>query len=260
MSDAPRILKRILVALDAATFEAQTLEAAAALAAQLRAELHGLFIEDVNLLNLAGLPFAQETSFSAPLPRPLNLESMERMFRLKAHRAREQLADLAGRARISWSFHVARGHTVRGPLDAAGAADLLLLGTRPFISRSSPPSAVRSAHSVTILVDGELSCERLIEVGSTLCAESGAELQVLLFPADPATAAHLRTIVQNQLERRRIPAVVRSDTIATFDELLAELRRRQPRILLLCRQSPWLDAAALESLVARSCCPIGLVC
>jgi len=48
-----RTAGRILVVLDASRQGFAALEAAAALAGQLRAELHGLFIEDASLLKLA---------------------------------------------------------------------------------------------------------------------------------------------------------------------------------------------------------------
>ena len=52
--------RRILVAIDTSPHGSAALEAAARLATELRAELEGLFIEDINLLRLAGLPFARE--------------------------------------------------------------------------------------------------------------------------------------------------------------------------------------------------------
>ena len=49
--------RRILVALDASAHSHAALAAAVALAARLHAEIEGLFVEDINLLRLAELPF-----------------------------------------------------------------------------------------------------------------------------------------------------------------------------------------------------------
>ena len=53
-------LRRIVVGLDAGPRDRAALEAAAQLAARMQAELVGLFVEDIDLLHLAGLPFARE--------------------------------------------------------------------------------------------------------------------------------------------------------------------------------------------------------
>jgi len=47
---------RILVALDATEDSLTSLDLATRLAAKLRAELEGLFVEDINLLRMADLP------------------------------------------------------------------------------------------------------------------------------------------------------------------------------------------------------------
>ncbi len=61
---------RILVAIDTSPHGRAALEAAADLAAASSAELCGLFVEDLNLLRLAGLPFAHEIEFASATPRP----------------------------------------------------------------------------------------------------------------------------------------------------------------------------------------------
>ncbi|MCK5669327.1 MAG: universal stress protein UspA, partial [Gammaproteobacteria bacterium] len=53
-------VSRVLIALDAMQENPGALETAIALAAQRQSELMMLFIEDMNLVNLAGLPFASE--------------------------------------------------------------------------------------------------------------------------------------------------------------------------------------------------------
>ena len=49
-------MRRILVAVDASPHSLAALDAALRLAADLEAEIIGLFVEDINLLRLAGMP------------------------------------------------------------------------------------------------------------------------------------------------------------------------------------------------------------
>ena len=121
-------IRRILVALDASPHSQAALEAASELADVLKAELVGIFVEDVNLLRLAGLPFAREVGYPSGTDRPLDSASMEREIRIQAEQARQTLASVAVRRQIRWSFRVVRGQVATELLSAAQEADLLVLG------------------------------------------------------------------------------------------------------------------------------------
>jgi nucleotide-binding universal stress UspA family protein len=125
-------IKRVVVPLDT-TSETQTaIDTASRLAAHWRVPLHGVFIEDEELLCLAGLPFGCQFSLTAGR-EPLTKSDIEDHFRAFAERARRDLAAAARRLKVEWSFEV-----VRGPLaiDAFEAAehDFVVAGavTRPL--------------------------------------------------------------------------------------------------------------------------------
>ena len=114
-------LHRIVVALDGRT-RSDDLEAAAALAGGVGAELFGLFIEDLDLLRFASLPFAREIGLSPALRRSLDVASLERDLRERAARAERAIAGTAGRAAVRWSFRVTRGFVAAELLAAAAEA------------------------------------------------------------------------------------------------------------------------------------------
>ena len=95
---APAI-RRILVALDASTHSLAALETAAGLAARLEAELVGLFVEDINLLRAAELPFARETSFYSSSLRPLERGELEQGVNIVDLLVRAKLCSSKGEAR-----------------------------------------------------------------------------------------------------------------------------------------------------------------
>ena len=125
--------QRIVVALGAGT-PARELDAAAALAGRTGAELLGLFIEDLDLIRFAALPFAHEIGAASAARRELDVESVERALRAMAAEAERMLAGAAGRSSVPWSFRVARGMLVDVLLAAAVDGEpedeirLLLLG------------------------------------------------------------------------------------------------------------------------------------
>ena len=120
-------IRRIIVGLQAAPANRAMLEAAAAYAAHAEAELVGLFVENVDLLNFAGLPFAHEVGAGSAGRRALNVSTMERSLRLAANEAREMLASVASGAALRWSFSVKRGVVAAELLAAADESDLMLV-------------------------------------------------------------------------------------------------------------------------------------
>ena len=107
-------IRQIIVALDASSSSRALLEAAAELAARLQTELVGLFIEDANLVNLAGSPFFREVSHFSATARPLSSEQLERQLRGQANQIRRALTEIAARRHvpaISPATTSAPGHT-----------------------------------------------------------------------------------------------------------------------------------------------------
>lgn len=129
--------RRILVAADGSSESRVVLGAAARLAASLQAELAGLFVEDVELLRLAGLPFAREASVSSGVFRRLEASDVERQFRVAAEQAREAFREAVAPWGLRSTFRVARGRVIPEILAAALGADLTAAGKR---SGHGPPS------------------------------------------------------------------------------------------------------------------------
>ena len=118
--------RRVVVLLDASAPGRAALEAAAIHAAELEAELVAVFVEDVDLLHLAGLPFAREIGFPSAERRELDAPAMERTLRRLGEEARRSIAGIAARMPLQWSFLVARGALTEEMLSAAAGADLIV--------------------------------------------------------------------------------------------------------------------------------------
>jgi nucleotide-binding universal stress UspA family protein len=101
-------VERIVVSLDAASENATAIDTAASLAAHWDAHLHGVFVEDEDLLNLAGLPFARQITLHSGA-EPLTAEEVERHLRAAAETARQALGAAAARHGVKSSFEVIRG-------------------------------------------------------------------------------------------------------------------------------------------------------
>jgi len=119
MADAAvRAFRRILVGLDASQASLAAVEAAAALARRVGAELAGLFVEDEDVLRLAALAFGV-VRVPSGAREALDLRTAQAEQRALAARAREALERAAAGQRLACSFTVARGRVVAEVLAAA---------------------------------------------------------------------------------------------------------------------------------------------
>ncbi len=118
-------IERVVVPLDSASEIEVAIDTAAHLAARWKVPLHGIFIEDEEVLGLAGLPFASEVTLLSGSGK-LSRHEVERHFRALAEKARRQLEASAARHQLGWSFAV-----TRGPLTPA------LLRPRDFVVLSA---------------------------------------------------------------------------------------------------------------------------
>ena len=271
MSDEERepIIRRILVALDASPHSLAALEAAVALAADVDAELVGLFVEDAELLRLAALPFVREFGLYSATSRPVDALEMEHQLRARAHRAEQALAVMAGRAHVRWSFRVVRGAIAAELLAAAAEADLISLGrvgwsmagrrrvgstTRAVLTQASGPAlvvhqGVRLQPPFVAVYDGSALAGKALTIASRLAQGKDGELLVLVASDDPGEAEWLRARAAEWLQARGVPARFRPLTEKAVPGLLHLLRAERCGTLILPAESALLHDEALAELV-----------
>src|SRR5262245_38775147 len=217
-------IRRILVALDASPHSQAALEAASELAVVLKAELVGIFVEDVNLLRLAGLPFAREVGYPSGTDRPLDSPSMERELRVQAEQVRQTLAGIARRRQIRWSFRVVRGQVATELLSAAQEADLLALGraswalTRRVPLGTTAREVVAQASGAVLLLqrghaicppvqlvyDGSPAARRALATAAYMAMITGGHLTVMVVANAPEVAQRLQEEVDGRLQAQRV--------------------------------------------------------
>ena len=125
--DDPFSVRRVLVAIEPATGGTALLDAAVDFAKRIEAELEGLFVEDIDLMRLAELPFAHALSLPTGMPQALDLAALEDEFRALAAGAQRALEARAQEMNVRCSFRVVRGRLEAEVQAAAGATDLIVL-------------------------------------------------------------------------------------------------------------------------------------
>ena len=270
-------IRRILVALDASRHSLAALEAAVELAASLEAELQGLFVEDINLLRLAGLPVAREVLYPFVAATRLDRARMERELRAQATQARRALAAACEQRQIKWSFRVVRGEVAPEVLAAALEADLLSLGkaSRPLTGRVRLGSTARAAAAqaprsvlllqrgvgigppVVVTYDGSSTARQALMMATRLAQKEGCYLTVLILADTPDVARRLHAQAADFLRGHRLVIRYRRLVDAGVATLAHEVRTEGSGVLVL--SGTILSSEALQVLLDEVDCPVLLV-
>ncbi len=248
---ADHALRRILVALDASAHSHAALAAAVALAARLHAEIEGLFVEDINLLRLAELPFAREIRFGQTGARQVEAEALRRNLRARAAVLRRELEEIATENQISTTFRVAQGAVTEQVLTAAREVDLLALGrlghslaqrvrlgstARAAIARAASAvllvQPVAASGPVLALYDGSAAGARALALATQVSGETG-ELRVLVWATDEETAFERRQLAAHMLDARQADTQYQHLAGGDAPRVLAWINRQGGSLLIM---------------------------
>ena len=273
------MIRRILVALDASPPSLAALEAAVELAGRFRAELLGLFVEDVNLLRLAELPFAQEIGFFSATRRKLDTQRIERQFRGQAARIRRVLELIAERMQVNWSFRVARGVIASELLTAASEVDLIILGRGGWslTQRRQLGSTARAILSETpclalilqqgtclelpmlVVYDGSPLAQKALATAAALVQGEDGDLTVLVLADDLDMAHRLQRQAAEWLQGRGVNVRYRPLTKLSVPRLAHILQTEERGTLVLPARSALLQDEVLLALLDEVEMPVLLV-
>ena len=94
----------VLLAIENVSLSATSIDLAVAIAASMQSRLHGLFIENEDLLRVASLPFSREISLTTAEERPTNFDLMQRSLQSMASSFKKSIKQAARASNIPWSF------------------------------------------------------------------------------------------------------------------------------------------------------------
>jgi len=188
----PPAIRRIVVTLDSSESARSVLDVAVRLAAVLGAELEGVFVEDINLIRLSGLPFLREVRAWSLAEEGISTQGMQRDLRALARQAERMFLEAAQAMGVGCSFRVWRGHATVETLSTSFEADIISLRGGPTLlyharslMRSRSPAAARSAAPINVLFSASPAADRALAAACYLARDPVVEIRVLL--ADNAT-------------------------------------------------------------------------
>jgi hypothetical protein len=245
--------RRVLVALDASRASRDTLEASARLAARLSSELAALFVEDVNLLRMAALPFARVVGPGCTVSE-VDVATVERSLRGAAAEAQASLEAIARRHVLQFSFRVVRDLVVPAVMGSAGAGDLVVVEQRSartaldavlagprasiLLLGSEPPDR----GTLVALYEADAGWERGVRVAARLAAATGRSLAIA--PPEEAEAAEFETRLSALLGGLDVSCGALR-TPRSLEEIAAVVRAR-PRAVVALPRGVGIPATGVE--------------
>ncbi|HWB49261.1 MAG TPA: hypothetical protein VG651_09135 [Stellaceae bacterium] len=266
---------RIVVLLDAASENHAAIGTAARLAGRWAAHLHGVFVEDDDLIRLAHLPFARQVTLGAGV-EALTLREAEHQLRVFAARAREELAAAAQRHGVAWSFEIVRDGSSDGLSAAPDDFLVACTATRPigghfrvecrwwWNAAASGPSARLLAHregdpygAVAALIhDRDAAAERLVAAALRLAEANDAALAVICPPA-LAQQVGFKTWLDQQLAGH--PVAVDIELLRERAPLHRHIAELRCRLVAIHAEAEEASPDRLRELIATVACDVLVV-
>ena len=250
-------VSRILVVVDTSPRSLHVLQTAAALAAQVHAELEMLFVEDINLFHLAALPFTRELDRTSGEERAVDQAWMDQTLRIHVRHVRRALSAATQSLQIQSSLRVVRGHYIHEALSDTYADVVFIKGTARA-SFSNLKEIPRAQHPVYTLYDGSPTAERSVSLAHQLANALRVDL-VILTPSN--TGQDVETLHQQADRIVGDKVNVRWITIASADvqSFKREIQSTKCSLLVLSREYSTAISQSSGGLFDVVDCPLVLV-
>lgn len=254
--------QRVIVLVSDAGDSDAALEAAARMATRLGAELHALFVEDVNLLRSAGLPFAREIGLTSATLRPMSTAVVEERLRAQAERSRARLERITRGLNIRASFRVSRGNVEDEALGSTRPEDMLIICRAAHRRRGGSrlpdrEGRIVSAAHCTVMLVGERQPKedrpvlvlyantargrRSLALAASMARNAAQPLVLLLPPGNDAEHEHLAESAREWAQAHHLQLRFQNLDRLDATALLSALHREDGDSLVIPR-----DAAVLR--------------
>jgi hypothetical protein len=258
-----------VVTVNAARRCGETLELAAALAANVGADLDVVFVEDANLLRLADLPVTREVDRLSGMTRDLDSQRILRALHCEVRQLRREILRIGKNTSVRSTVRVVRGHYLNEALAASAGVNVTFvhrarralpgehLPATPARQGAAMAALPRGRPALWALFDGSAAAIRALKVALMLAGTRPGNLVVLV----PGGAAE-------EIEGRKQAAKVAAggahvQFLAVADDWISQLGRALTPaaggLLVLARKDPDLVDSAARSYLESLCVPVVLV-
>ena len=275
-ADGLNDIRRILIAIDASPASLAALDLAVDLAIRYQAELVGIYVEDINLLRSADIPFTEEVGTFSGATRQIDSSHIERELRAQGRRVEQLLSSIAKRSNLRWTFRSTRGLIPSELLAAATGSDLIILGKSGWSGRKNIGSTarevavqfpikslilmhkIRPSTPVMVLYDGSTASKNALETARKII-HPDSSMTVLINAKSREAAGQMQEEVQASFQgdekeiKFRWSADIQGDRISQL-ALISDCD-----VVVLPAQSDQFDPESLVAMLDRADCAVLLV-
>ncbi len=272
-------IPRIVIGLRAGADFDPSVGAATTLAAAIKAEILGLFVQEEAMFDLAGLPFARVSKFGSTKTTPLTARLMAAAMTRSAEMCRRALSAHADKAQIRWSFSIEQGElplTLKGNVVAGdflvlsgigrglGAAQLIdELRTVPSEIRGIVIAAGQKSAGqkgpVVAIDDGDVSGELTLSLARQVAKAANATIELFVVASTDAEAERIIERARTMIEPAQRLIIKRFSPRAP-EAIASALIRGDPSFVVADREGePFHDDEAAIKLLRAARAPVVLV-
>lgn len=178
-------LNQILIIFETTSYSPYSLESVIKLAASLNAAIHGIYIEDQDLLNAVELPFVREIAYHTANVRHTDRRLMMQQLRNYSEKIKHSLQTQAGSFSVTATFSSVRGRRLSEIEQQINVAKIILLPARKSLSGSEQDIKRPSARKhIAVVYDKSPSSENCLTTAISIARITGIELLVLTNTSD----------------------------------------------------------------------------
>lgn len=231
-------------------------------------EMHGVFLEEVEVWHAAELPFVQELCRVTFSVREFTSDQFERALALRMRTARRALAVLAQRTGVTHSFRNIRGSAARLLSETARVSDIMVFEPARMVAPpAAHPLAGRRPSRRIVVAMGDLESGRMALLAAAHLAEGDARRISVVVAAsaagDESAQGAARGVTLDSMFRKVLPAQPIRVRIVPDDVglrgLVDAVRAEGAALLVTAATEALLEPANLHYLRERLRCPICLV-
>ena len=269
-ADAPR-KPLVVVALGAAEREDFAIELARAIARSEAPELLGLYVENDELLAVAGSRRAREILLTGG-ERALDRARLERQLRQRAARTRIRFEAITARLGLSHRFEIARGDLYSESIKRAAAAEALVVSLAHVLGSGVSLASLLhqlvaarlprvllarqgwlTGRTVAVVIDDlTTAAEAALTTAARIAAASRSPMAVLVLVSSTPDAGRLKHEIVARLERLAAgPSHVIELASADVGGIVHATRACRARLLVMPSPADEADSAAIAELLGR---------
>lgn len=269
---AQYLIKRVAVVLDASMQSHQALLEAAELAASMQAELEGVFVEDINLIHLAELPFTREIRPASMTLDTFDPGRMKRELRSLARQEQYKLESIARDRGIAHSFRIRRGSVRTEVMATVTEVDVLTLcrsgpqvteklqqHKTTSVDRLTHFPALQARPVVSVIFGGADNETRALASAAQLAERLDLDICVLLAggcETDRETQRHEADKLLTKQNQRFKYIRVAGDTVSDLLNAMGPLKNRA---LVVSSNNSLVSNGKLWQYLEQASCPLFIV-